>query len=344
MRALCLAAMSVLLASMLCDTNAVVQAQSRTSPTEVNANRAFTINGYVALPDGSPARRILVKISSRGGMTRDVLTNDQGRFDFKEMPPGSYRLTANSTTDLSLSSDMVETDTTRTATDTLSVNLYMRRSDAPGESRKASAVSVAEAAQKVPKEARKAFMDALKFKDERKFDDALENLTRAINLFPEYFQALAERGDLYISHHQLALAATDFENALKINAQYGHALRGAGYCKLEKREFTEAAHDFEQAITAEPDNFNAYLLLGIAHLELDQRDDARKALEQALKINPDGAVRAHIYLANLNARQGSYRQAADELHTYLQLNPMDPEAEKLKSVEAKWRARQQPTP
>jgi Tfp pilus assembly protein PilF len=329
----------MLLASMLGYTN-VMQAQNRSSISEISTNRTFTINGYVALPDGSPARRILVKISSRSGMGREILTNDQGRFDFKEMPPGSYRLIASSTTDLALNSEMVETDTTRTATDTLNVNLFLHRASSAAESRKASAISIAEATQKIPREAHKAFIQGLKFKEDRKFEEALVSLTRAIDLFPDYFQALAERGDLHISHHQLALAADDFSHALKINAQYGHALRGAGYCKLEKKEFAEAAHDFEQAITAEPDNFNAYLLLGIANLELDQRETARKALEQALKINPNGAVRAHIYLANLNARQGSFKEAADELHTYLELNPMDPDAEKLKGVEAKWRARQ----
>jgi tetratricopeptide (TPR) repeat protein len=340
MRVLYLTAINLLLASVLLGYTTAVKAQNRSSISELTVNRTFTIDGYVALPDGSPARRILVKISNRGGMTREMMTNDQGRFDFKEMPAGSYRLAAHSATDLSLNSDIVETDTTRTATDTLNVNLFLRRLDSGGETKKASAVSVAEATQKIPKEAQKAFNQGLKFKDERKFEEALANFNRAVNLFPEYFQALAERGDLYVSHHQLAEAAADFQSALKINAQYGHALRGGGYCKLEKKDFAGAAHDFEQAITAEPDNFNAYLLLGIANLELDRREAARKALEQALKINPNGAVRAHIYLANLHARQGAYKEAADELHTYLDQNPADPEAEKLKGVEAKWRARQ----
>lgn len=338
MRALRLTVMAILMATL--PGLQAASAQNRAPITDVNPGRTFIITGYVALPDGSPARRVLVKISSRAGMTRQMLTSDQGRFDFKEMPPGSYRLVSSSTIDPSLVSDVVETDTTRTATDLLNVNLFLRRSDSEIEARQPATISVAEAAQKIPKDARRAFNQAVRLRDERKFDEALSQFNRALSLYPEYFQALTERGDLYIARSQLAEAAADFESALKLNSEYGHALRGIGYCKLEKKEYTDAARYLEQSIKDEPNNFNAYLLLGIADLKLDQRDAARKALQQALKLNPAGAVRAHIHLANLNAREGSYKAAADELRTYLDQNPFEPDADRLRAIEAQWRAMQ----
>jgi tetratricopeptide (TPR) repeat protein len=319
-------------------SSAAAQDRPRLEPN--NPYRTFVINGYVALPDGSPARRFIVRIVSRQGFTREMPTNEQGRFEFREMPSGAYRLTASSAAEPALTCEPAETDTSRTATDYVSVTLNLRRADAgAAPAAKPRAVSVAEATQKIPKEARKAFDRGLKLKDEGKPDEAFESFSRAIDLYPEYFQALAERGDLLIARRRLAEADADFARALKLDARNGHALRGSGYCKLERKEFAAAADDFERSLASDPDNFNTHLLYGIANLELDRREAARKALQQALQLSPDGAARAHIYLANLYARDRLFREAADELHTYIKLNPAAADAEKLRQVEAQWRAR-----
>jgi tetratricopeptide (TPR) repeat protein len=134
-------------------------------------------------------------------------------------------------------------------------------------------------------------------------------------------------------------AAADFDRALKLNAHYGPALRGAGYCKLEKKEFVEAIDLFEKSIFVDPNNANTHLLLGIANLELDRREPARAALQKALGFNTQPVPRAHIYLANLYARERQYLQAADELHKYIEADPLAPDAAGMKEIEAKWRAR-----
>jgi tetratricopeptide (TPR) repeat protein len=201
---------------------------------------------------------------------------------------------------------------------------------------KAGLISAAEREQKVPKEARKAFNQGVKFREEGERDKALESLSRAIELYPEYYQALSERGDFYVLQRKLTEAAADFDRALKIHAHYGPALRGAGYCKLERREFAEAAEDLERSISAEPDHASTYLLLGIANLELDRREPAKQALQKALSLQ---AFRAHIYLGNLYAREHLYQQAADELHAYLEAEPMAADAANLRRIETQWRSR-----
>lgn len=302
--------------------------------------RVYTIQGQVSLPEGMAAGRTVVTLISRGGVPRHVYTTEQGRFEFQDVPEGGYVLSAKSMTDAKLSADGVDVDTTRTATGDLTVNLVLRRDiSAHSAPKKAEAVSVAEVEQKVPKPARQAYKEALKFREENQNDKALRSLARAVELFPEYFQALAERGDLLILSGKLAEAADEFARALKVNPRYGPALRGAGYCRLEKREFEEAAKYLEQATAARADDANAYLLLGIAYLELDRREQAEGALLKALGFNTQRELRAHIYLGNLYARAGRYREAADQLRKYLDANPTDPAAANLTEVEAKWRAR-----
>lgn len=332
------AAAWIVAALLLCA--AAAAGQERELPRLPKPSRVYTIQGQVSLPEGMPAGHIVVTLVSRGGVPRQTYTTEHGRFEFNDIPEGGYLLSARSLTDAHLSAEGVEADTARTATSDLTVNLVLRKDAAPpGVKKKAEVVSVAEVEQKVPKPAQKAFRDALKFREEGRRDKAVQSLGRAVELFPDYFQALAERGDLLVAEGKLSEAAEDFARALKANPRYGPALRGAGYCKLERREFVESAKYLEQATAARPDDANAYLLLGIAYLELDRREQAEAALLKALGFDTRRELRAHIHLGNLYARAGRYAEAADQLREYLEANPEDPDAAHLKEVEAKWRAR-----
>lgn len=327
-------------ALLLCAAAANAAGQEHELPRLPKPVRVYTIQGQVSLAEGMPAGQSVVTLVSHSGVPRQTFTTEQGRYEFRDIPEGAYVLSAKSLTDSKLSSDGVEADTTFTATGDLTVNLVLRKDlSAHGAPRRAEAVSAAEVGQKVPKQARQAFKEALKLREEGRNDKAVQSLTRAVELFPDYFQALAERGDLLILGGKLAGASEDFARALKVNPRYGPALRGAGYCKLEKREFEESARYLEQATAAQPADANAYLLLGIAYLELDRREQAEGALLKALSFDTERELRARIHLGNLYAREGRYREAADQLRKYLDARPDDPAAADLTEVEAKWRAR-----
>jgi tetratricopeptide (TPR) repeat protein len=303
--------------------------------------KLYSVEGRVSLPDDRPATRARVKISNQTDITREAVTNDNGRFEFADLPPGVYYLSATSLADSALASEQVEADTTRTALSVLNINLFLREPGGAAVPQPSgpTVISLAEVGQKVPKDAQKAFRQGIKLKNERRLDDAGSEISRAIELYPEYFQALTERGDIYVQQRRLKDAAEDFARALKVNPRYASALRGAGYCKLEGGEFAEAVRYLEQSASLDPSNASTYLLAGIANLELGRRQAARDALQQALKIDPVRAVRAHIYLANLLAREGHYKEAADELHLYVEAAPSAPDAAEMSRVEERWRER-----
>ena len=297
----------------------------------------FLITGQVTFFNGRPAARVIVTLATRTGMSRQAFTNDQGRFEFTDIGGGGFTLTASNPADPKQRSEVVERETpSRLLTDHLYVNLILGEGD-PGKISKPGVITVEEAEQKVPKEARKAFRQGLKFKEDNDLVKALQSFSQAITLYPDYVRALVERGDLYIAQHKLDDAAAEFYRALKVNDRDGPALRGAGYCQLEKKEFAGAIELFEKSISADPNNANTLLLLGIANLELDQREPAKAALLKALSLNPP-AVRAHIYLANVYAQERLYLQAADELHKYIEAEPLAAESAPMRDREAKWRA------
>ena len=298
----------------------------------------FIITGTVSLPDGNPAARISVRISGPTGLNFETTTDNSGRYTF-QVPGGRYRLSATNPQNKEQYMDPVEADTSRTAGNRLIVPLYLRTATKRGSrDPKPAVVSVAEASEHVPDEARKAYQQGLKQKTHNQPEKALASFDRAIEIYPDYFQALAERGELRISGARIDQALADFGLALKLNKDYGPALRGAGYCKLERQQFAEAADYFERASSIEPGIANTYLFLGIADLALDRREPARQALLHALKIDAERAVTAHVYLADLFARENRYKDAADELRAYLRARPDAPDAQRLKAKEAELRA------
>ena len=300
--------------------------------------RLSTIYVQVSLPDGRPAGGALVILTPNSGAPRNAFANDSGRIEFPGMPDGQYTLTATSPADPNLVSDLVEMNPSRTANGNLTVQLLLRDRSDHKKGPKPGVIRAGESEQRIPREARKAFNEGLKFKGNDEPLKALESFNRAVELYPAYYQAFSERGDVNVSQRKLEEAAADFDRALKINAYYGPALRGSGYCKLERKEFAGAIELFEKSISADPNNANTHLLLGIANLELDRREEAKQALRKALSFTPP-AVRAHIYLANIYAKEHLYQQAADELHKYLEAEPMAPDRSNLESIESHWRAR-----
>jgi len=305
-------------------------------PVPSRPGRLVNIQGQVSLSNGRPAGVVVVKLTTRGGVPRETFTNDQGRFEFDDMEDGGYVLVARSPADPRLVSDTIQADTSQTATGSLNVSLTLHLVSEGSEDTKPGVLRVDERSQNIPKDARKAFNQGLKFKENNEDEKAFESFSRAIDLYPHYYQALTARGDAYIFQRKLNEARADFESALKINSHYAAARRGSGYCKLEQGEYEAAAQDLEQSISDDPGNASAHLLLGIADLALDRRDAAKAALTKALSFDPP-AVRAHIYLANLYAKEHTYKQAADELHRYLVAAPRDPDRAKLESIEAQWR-------
>jgi tetratricopeptide (TPR) repeat protein len=268
------------------------------------------------------------------------MTNDQGQYEFPGLPAGRYRLTASDPARPEIHAEAAETDVSRAPSLRVMVHLYFRGvANAPGETAERSVVSVSEIAQRVPRGARKAYAKALEQKHKGEIERAAENINKALAIFPAYFQALTLRAELAVNQGNTTEALADFSRALQIDPDFAPALRGAGFCKLQQRRIAEAALDLERAVQLNSADSDAYLYLGIATLALDKRIEARQSLEQALYLAPKGAVTAHIYLANLNAIEGRYLAAADELGTFLAAQPNAPDAERLKAQQAQWRQR-----
>jgi tetratricopeptide (TPR) repeat protein len=192
--------------------------------------------------------------------------------------------------------------------------------------------------QEVPRPARKAFDRALRYLDEKRYEDAIKGFDRAVELFPAFFQAMTERGHVLIAMGRAPEASADFARALELNSRYGPAIRGSGICKFQQGNYAEAVQELERAAQAEPGNATNYLFMGTAQVALDRREQARASLQKALSIDSAAAARAHVYLANLSIRENRPQDALAELDAYFAAVPNPPDKEKLLAIRSQLRS------
>ena len=308
----------------------------------VTPGGGFVVFGRVSLPDGKPARRVPVYIETGTGLKRDTLTNEEGSYEFRGLTAGRFRVTATNPDVPEQYTDPAQSDASRAYNNRLQIDVFLRLPLHKDKDAKPGTLSAIEAAQIIPKPARKAFDQGQKLQKENQPEKAMAQFNQAIQIFPEYFQAMTERANLLMQQGKLVEAEADFERALKLNAQYPSALRGIGYCQIQQKNFPAALGNLEKAYSLEPTVPMTLMLLGYANLSLNRYEEAKQCLQQALKIGAESVPRAHVYLAEVFAHDGSFKEAADEVRLYLKLRPDSPDASHLKELEAQWRARIKP--
>jgi len=302
----------------------------------------YVVSGSVRLPDGAPARRAVVRVTSTTGLDRQTLADDSGHYELRDLPRGRYFLSATNPDDPDQASDYAELDLSRSFSFGININLYLRykpekKSQHPAGS---PVVSARESAQRIPKQALKAFERGVKFSRGGKLGQAEQEFTEALDLFPEYFQALSERGSLYIAQGRMREASQDFRHALELDPGYGPALRGRGICEFHAGRYSDAASFLEKAVVAEPNVSRDYIFLGLAYAALDRREPARAAYRRALSLDPKGSARAHYHLASLYIRENRPGEAISELDAYLAALPEAPDREKVIALQSQLRRKQ----
>ena len=177
-------------------------------------------------------------------------------------------------------------------------------------------------------------------------DDVLVNLSKAIDLNPNYVDAYFLRGLIYGSQYDFDKAIADFEKVVELDPSHtdakamhadAYAARGADYA-LEKN-YDKAIADFERAIELDPDKaeFKAaaaatYFLRGATRYEEGDNESAFTDLDRAIsdiekiiELDPDNSeVRIAIGEAYLvrgiaHFQGGNYDRAIADLERAIEL-------------------------
>ena len=155
---------------------------------------------------------------------------------------------------------------------------------------------------------------------------------------PTYFDALNILGREYVARKEYQKSLAYLIRAIDVNQRSFSSFYALAYACYELNHRPEALEAARGATLIQPNSLNAQLLYGTL-LRLDRSyEKAEKVLLEAKKLSKDKPVpEVHWQLALLYNKLGRNREAADELETYLKIQPEARDKKEIQELIAKLR-------
>ncbi len=200
---------------------------------------------------------------------------------------------------------------------------------------------------------------------QQRFDEAQEQLERAVAIEPQLSQGWFNLGQLHVRRRDWQRAADAFARAddarpdqpetlvwraiaasesgkdttarellgraLALDPENVEAMVQLGIVHARSRRFDDALPWFERALTLDPENGNAYLQRGKVQAQLFEPQKAGVSLHQACALLPE-SYEAHYNLGALLAGFGQHAEALGYLQKALELDPAGPNVEALRQT------------
>jgi len=272
------------------------------------------------LAEGSniPISGVLVSVRSlAGGSFAGVLTDSSGHFEMRGLTPGNYEIELEepgyepTRAGLQLRGPMQP------------VELYLRVSNRSPRRSAGYTVSVREL--KIPGRARSAFDSGLERME--KFDPAggRTQFTKAIAMFPEYYEAYYHLGVAELRLGNDKKAAEDFQKAIDLSGgRYPWAQFSLGFALCRLGNYAEAKSVIDRGLELDSNSAVGRVMLSIVFVGLNRLEEAEQNAREALRRNPSLAS-AYLALADVHRRRKEFTLQLHDLDAYLKLTPEGPD-------------------
>src|SRR5262249_20634295 len=159
----------------------------------------------------------------------------------------------------------------------------------------------------VPEGARKEYERGLKSVEKGDLNGAAQALKKALEIFPDYYDALEVLGTEYVKHNDYNTALPLLEKAVGINKDGWRGFYSLGIAQLEMKQRDEGIKSLKRAVELNPDSANTNMRLGMALAPDDSvRAEAVRAFEKVTKTAKENIPEAYFYLGALYAKNNQY--------------------------------------
>jgi tetratricopeptide (TPR) repeat protein len=317
---------------------AVKAVEARRPPAPQTGN---TISGYVFTPERRPLYDINVELmdefSRYIGRTK---TNASGRFIFGNLPAGRFRVRVLASgseyqeqeLDVEIQNFTRATPSGRTITsgfENVQRDFYLRKKNLEQPAGRAESIFV----QDVPVKAKELYDRSQNLLANKEQIEACKLLKSAIELFPDYYDAIERLGTEYIKLQHYEAAQILLARAVEINPRGYPSWYGLAYALYSLNHADKAIKPVEKSIELNPNSIESLLLHGVTLRKLKRYRDAEKVLVKAKSASKSAAPEIHWQLALLYAHNlERYDDAANELEDYLKAKPETTEAENIRKL------------
>jgi tetratricopeptide (TPR) repeat protein len=251
-------------------------------------------------------------------MVGSAYTGPSGRFEFSRLAPGSYTVVA--TSGLQQASERVDASNFSN-----SVNVRIQGAGKPTDGLDGNSISIAQ--YRVPAKAREAYQKAHEDVEKGKMDDAHKHLAKALELCPNYAEALTLQAVLALNQKDSQSAVADLDKALQADGNYAMAYLVMGSALNMQGKFDDAIRSLQRGQSLAPNYWQGYFEMGKSYIGKADYPAALRQFERAESLTSSdypliSLLRAHALLA-----MKQFPEAAAALQAYLQKDPHGPNAE-----------------
>jgi tetratricopeptide (TPR) repeat protein len=125
------------------------------------------------------------------------------------------------------------------------------------------------------------------YRAKEQYDLAIQDLDRALELQPDYAWALASRADAYRLSDRYDKALADFDRAIELSPDYQWALARRGETRRIQEDFDRSLADLDRAIELAPEDSFPYASRGQVYRQQGQPEKALADFDQAIAIDPN---------------------------------------------------------
>jgi cytochrome c-type biogenesis protein CcmH/NrfG len=306
-----------------------------TCPVLVSAQGANVLTGKVITPSGTqPTNPVRVKLTFNGRAIHETFTDLSGRFSFPGLSGGTYQLTAEGDGQtFETTTVYAELSAFGAAPQGFTQDIQLR----PVRNRPATQPGVVNAFnQQIPAAAKTALETGLKLAAEGNTEAAVENMRKAIQIFPEYFDAHLHLGNTFLKADQFKDAIAELDRAREINPNDERAYQSFGLLLMRQRNYAVAVAIFAEAARLNPANpMNAVMRATALIHQAATTDEsapatedrnhlltrAEVAMSQAANLSENKLKPDTMTLALFYELKHEPERAAAELESYLKKNP-----------------------
>ncbi|KAI5811682.1 hypothetical protein DFH27DRAFT_41006 [Peziza echinospora] len=148
--------------------------------------------------------------------------------------------------------------------------------------------------------------------------EALEDLTKSIELEPSFTQSYIKRASMSLELGDRDAAAKDFESALEKNADdpdiYYHRAQLNFICG----EFGDASKDYQKSIDIDPSFIFSHIQLGVTHYKMGSIASSMATFRRCIK-NFERVPDVYNYYGELLLDQGKFEEAIEKFDTAVEM-------------------------
>jgi len=273
----------------------------------------YEISGEIRTADNKPVENVMIRLeSATGALVEQGTADNMGKFRFVRLRPGVYKVFATAT---GFTASPQSVDLSRVSP---RVHVFLQLVPESPTFRTAGHNKILDA--RVPLDAQAALEKAHAAVAEKKTDEAINQLQKAIHIYPDYYEANRMLGQLYMDKSEWDKAEVSLRQAVRIDPKAVPALTSLGEVYRREKRFEEAQKILEEALKLDNNSWESNFTLGRIYWELKDIVKGGRYIARSIELQPNVAE-GHLLAGNIFIRAGLPDNALIEYEEYLRLAP-----------------------